>query len=74
MALVSGGLAAGAEVVTAGVHVLTEGQKVTRYVEPAAAASGRRRGRPLSRSRDATAADRARRASTSRAGRSSTRR
>jgi RND family efflux transporter MFP subunit len=35
-ALVSGGLAAGAEVVTAGVHVLTEGQKVTRYVESAA--------------------------------------
>lgn len=30
-ALIGGGLSAGAEVVTAGVHVLTEGQKVTRY-------------------------------------------
>lgn len=30
-ALVSAGLAAGAEIVTAGVHVLTEGQKVARY-------------------------------------------
>lgn len=36
LALVSGGLVAGAEVVTAGVHVLTEGQKVARY-----AAAGR---------------------------------
>lgn len=33
LALVGGGLTAGAEVVTAGVHVLTDGQKVTRYVE-----------------------------------------
>jgi RND family efflux transporter MFP subunit len=36
LALVGGGLAAGAEVVTAGVHVLAEGQKVTRYGESAA--------------------------------------
>jgi membrane fusion protein, multidrug efflux system len=35
-ALIGGGLAAGAEVVTAGVHVLAEGLKVTRYVESAA--------------------------------------
>lgn len=39
-ALLAQGLAAGAEIVTAGVHVLAEGQKVTRY-QPAAAASGR---------------------------------
>ncbi|MEY8875450.1 MAG: efflux RND transporter periplasmic adaptor subunit [Leptothrix sp. (in: b-proteobacteria)] len=32
--LVAQGLSAGQEVVTAGVHVLTPGQKVTRYVEP----------------------------------------
>ncbi|ACB34812.1 efflux transporter, RND family, MFP subunit [Leptothrix cholodnii SP-6] len=32
--LVAQGLAAGQEVVVAGVHVLTPGQKVTRYVEP----------------------------------------
>ena len=32
--LVSGGLAAGQEVVTAGVHALTQGQKVKRYLEP----------------------------------------
>jgi membrane fusion protein, multidrug efflux system len=37
-AVIVGGLAAGAEVVTAGVHVLGEGQRVTRYVEPTAAA------------------------------------
>lgn len=36
LALIGGGIAAGAEVVTAGVHVLSEGQKVTRYVESAA--------------------------------------
>lgn len=38
LALIGGGLAAGAEVVTAGVHVLTEGQKVTRYTTSTAAA------------------------------------
>lgn len=32
--LVSAGLAAGQEVVTAGVHALTQGQKVKRYLEP----------------------------------------
>lgn len=37
-ALIGGGLAAGAEVVTAGVHVLTEGQKVSRYAATAVAA------------------------------------
>jgi len=37
--LVSGGLQPGQEVVTAGVHVLTAGQKVRRHVEPARAAS-----------------------------------
>lgn len=40
--LIGGGLQPGQEVVTAGVHVLTPGQKVRRYVEPtrpAAAAS-----------------------------------
>ncbi|RVT54143.1 efflux RND transporter periplasmic adaptor subunit [Rubrivivax albus] len=36
LALVGGGLAPGAEVVTAGVHVLTDGQKVTRFVQAAA--------------------------------------
>ena len=39
-ALIGGGLAAGAEVVTAGVHVLTEGQRVSRFqssLPPAAA-------------------------------------
>lgn len=36
--LVSAGLVPGAEVVTAGVHALTQGQKVRRYVEPKAAA------------------------------------
>ena len=36
--LIAGDLGAGAEVVTAGVHVLTAGQKVTRY-EPAAVPS-----------------------------------
>lgn len=36
--VIASGLAAGAEVVTAGVHVLSEGQKVTRYVDPAVAA------------------------------------
>ena len=40
--VIASGLAPGQEVVTAGVHVLTAGQKVRRYVEPAspAAASG----------------------------------
>lgn len=38
-ALIAGGLAPGAEVVTAGVHVLTEGLKVTRYAPAAAAAA-----------------------------------
>jgi RND family efflux transporter MFP subunit len=37
-AVIAAGLSPGAEVVTAGVHVLTEGQKVTRYIEPKAAA------------------------------------
>jgi RND family efflux transporter MFP subunit len=36
LALVGGGLAPGAEVVTAGVHVLSEGQKVTRFAGAAA--------------------------------------
>ena len=35
--VVSGGLAPGQEVVTAGVHMLVAGQKVKRYVEPSAA-------------------------------------
>jgi membrane fusion protein, multidrug efflux system len=35
-ALIGGGLQAGAEVVTAGVHVLTEGLKVTRFAATAA--------------------------------------
>ncbi|MCB1997745.1 MAG: efflux RND transporter periplasmic adaptor subunit, partial [Rhodoferax sp.] len=35
LALVGGGLAPGAEVVTAGVHVLGEGQKVSRFVQAA---------------------------------------
>jgi RND family efflux transporter MFP subunit len=43
VALVASGLATGAEVVTAGVHVLTEGQKVTRYVAAVAAASAAQR-------------------------------
>ena len=37
--VISGGLNSGQEIVTAGVHVLTPGQKVTRYQDPAAAAS-----------------------------------
>jgi RND family efflux transporter MFP subunit len=37
--MVTGGLQAGQEVVTAGVHVLTAGQKVRRYVAPAAPAA-----------------------------------
>jgi membrane fusion protein, multidrug efflux system len=37
--LLAGGLNAGETIVTAGVHVLTEGQKVRRYVEPAGPAS-----------------------------------
>ncbi len=37
--VVRGGLSAGQRVVTAGVHVLTPGQKVSLYVEPAAAAA-----------------------------------
>ncbi len=36
LALVGAGLAPGAEVVTAGVHVLSEGQKVTRFAAAAA--------------------------------------
>lgn len=39
--LVAAGLKPGEEVVTAGVHVLTSGQKVSRYVAPAAAAASR---------------------------------
>jgi membrane fusion protein, multidrug efflux system len=39
--VVSGGLQRGAEVVTAGVHVLTPGLKVKRYQEPAAPAASR---------------------------------
>jgi multidrug efflux system membrane fusion protein len=38
--VVAGGLAAGQAVVTAGVHVLSEGQKVKQYVEPGAAVLG----------------------------------
>lgn len=38
--VVAGGVDPGATVVTAGVHVLTPGQKVTRWVDPAAAAAG----------------------------------
>ena len=38
-ALIQSGLAAGQVVVTAGVHVLNEGQKVRFYAEPAAAAA-----------------------------------
>ncbi|MCK6426374.1 MAG: efflux RND transporter periplasmic adaptor subunit [Burkholderiaceae bacterium] len=37
--LVGAGLQPGQEVVTAGVHVLTEGQKVRRWIEPRAAAA-----------------------------------
>ena len=37
--LVAEGLQPGQEVVGAGVHVLTPGQKVRRYIEPARAAS-----------------------------------
>ena len=40
--LVGGGLSPGQEVVTAGVHVLTPGQKVKRYVSPAAAPAASR--------------------------------
>jgi hypothetical protein len=36
---VTAGLAPGQEVVTAGVHLLTPGQKVKRYAEPGAAAA-----------------------------------
>lgn len=38
-AIVAAGLAPGQEVVTAGVHVLTPGQKVRRYAEPIVAAA-----------------------------------
>jgi RND family efflux transporter MFP subunit len=38
MVLVGDGLRAGQTVVSAGAHTLTQGQKVTRYVEPASAA------------------------------------
>ena len=42
LVLVGGGLAAGDTVITAGVHVLTDGQKVRLYAEPGApAAAGR---------------------------------
>jgi len=37
--VISGGLQAGQKVVTAGVHVLTPGQKVTVYLDPAAQAA-----------------------------------
>ncbi len=37
--LVATGLCDGAEIVTAGVHVLSPGQKVRRYVDPAAVAA-----------------------------------
>jgi len=37
--VISGGLKAGQKVVAAGVHVLTPGQKVTVYVDPAAKAA-----------------------------------
>jgi multidrug efflux pump subunit AcrA (membrane-fusion protein) len=37
--VISGGLQAGQKVVSAGVHVLTPGQKVTLYVDPAANAA-----------------------------------
>ncbi|WP_249937065.1 efflux RND transporter periplasmic adaptor subunit [Roseateles sp. DAIF2] len=40
--VVAGGLTPGQEVVTAGVHVLTPGQKVKRYVPPAASAAASR--------------------------------
>jgi membrane fusion protein, multidrug efflux system len=36
LAVIAGGLAEGQRVVTAGVHVLTPGQKVTLYAEPRA--------------------------------------
>jgi hypothetical protein len=36
LVLIGGGLAPGQVVVTAGVHALTEGQKVRWYVEPGA--------------------------------------
>jgi RND family efflux transporter MFP subunit len=38
--LVAAGLSAGQEVITAGVHALTQGQKVKRYIEPKADATG----------------------------------
>jgi membrane fusion protein, multidrug efflux system len=38
--IVAGGLAEGQTVVTAGVHVLSEGQKVKQYVEPTASVVG----------------------------------
>lgn len=41
-ALITAGLAAGQEVVTAGVHLLTAGQTVKRYVERSAADAGAR--------------------------------
>jgi multidrug efflux pump subunit AcrA (membrane-fusion protein) len=39
LVLIGGGLAPGQVVVTAGVHALTEGQKVRWYVEPGASAA-----------------------------------
>ena len=39
LVLIAAGLAAGDEVVTAGVHALTEGQKVRRYLPPGASAA-----------------------------------
>lgn len=41
LVLVSGGVQAGQEVVTAGVHVLTAGMKVKRYAEPVRPAASR---------------------------------
>jgi multidrug efflux system membrane fusion protein len=39
--VVAGGLSAGQTVVTAGVHVLSEGQKVKQYIEPTSSVVGR---------------------------------
>ena len=49
-AVVTAGLAPGQIVVTAGVHVLSPGQKVKFYVEPGAGAGGARGARRHSRS------------------------
>jgi len=45
--VIASGLAPGEEVVTAGVHVLTAGQKVRRYVEPASPAAASGAARPV---------------------------